>query len=74
MKFARIGAVALLCLSLGACDHLNRTQQRALTGGAIGTVGGIAAAAIVGAPLAAGAAIGGLGGAAIGAVTTPDKK
>ena len=53
---------------------MSRIQQRALSGGAIGVAGGVALTALTGGSLVAGAVIGGLGGAAIGAVTTPGHK
>jgi phage tail tape-measure protein len=66
-------AAAFLALSgLTACDSMNRQQQRALSGGAIGAAGGAALGAGVGAvtgglsvPVGAliGAAVGGLAGA-----------
>ncbi|MBY0509043.1 MAG: hypothetical protein K2P94_02720 [Rhodospirillaceae bacterium] len=57
-----VTAVALLALS--ACGRDPGT--RAITGGAIG----VGAAAVLGAPLVAGAAV----GAVAGAVTTPDNR
>ena len=59
---------ALICGAWG-CAGLNTTEQRALTGGAIGSAAGMGAAAIVGAPLlvgvAAGAAAGVVGGVVV---------
>jgi hypothetical protein len=68
MKKFAIMLVALL--SLAACDHMSRQQQRALSGGAIGSAGGLAISAMTGGNLLTGAAIGGAGGAAVGALTT----
>lgn len=51
-----------------ACSGLNNTQQRALTGGAIGAAGGAGVGLLVGAPVA-GALIGGAAGASVGALT-----
>ena len=65
----RLTATALLLLSLTACSGMNRTQQRALSGGAIGAAGGAAIGAITGGSPLAGALIGGAGGAAVGAIT-----
>lgn len=63
-------AVALaLILPLAACEGMNRTQQRALSGGAIGAAGGAAIGAITGGSAVTGALIGGAGGAAVGALT-----
>jgi osmotically inducible lipoprotein OsmB len=63
LKFLTI--VVLICGACG-CAGLNTTEERALSGGAIGSVAGLDAAAIIGAPLlvgvAAGAAAGAVGG------------
>ncbi len=60
----------LLAVSLAGCSNLTRTQQRALTGGAIGAAAGVAlTAATGGSNLLLGGLLGGAGGAAIGAVT-----
>ena len=77
-KFARgIGRAALavaLIVGLAACDNMNRTQQRALSGGAIGAAGGAAVGALTGGSAVTGALIGGAGGAAVGALTAPSGK
>ncbi len=65
-------AVAMTAmLGLGACSGMNNTQQRALSGGAIGAAGGMAIGALTGGASSAvgGALIGGAGGAAVGALT-----
>jgi len=59
--------IAMLAMT-SACTGLNNTQQRALTGGAIGAAGGAGVGLLVGAPVA-GALIGGAAGAGLGAVT-----
>ena len=65
------GAFALaLTLPLAACEGLNRQQQRALSGGAIGAAGGAAIGAITGGSAVTGALIGGAAGAATGALTS----
>lgn len=65
------GALALaLILPLAACEGLNRQQQRALSGGAIGAAGGAAIGAITGGSPVTGALIGGAAGAATGALTS----
>ncbi len=60
--------VAMICGVCG-CAGMNSTDQRALSGGAIGSVAGLGAAAVIGAPLlvgvAAGAAAGAVGGVVI---------
>ncbi len=69
----RVGFAAAMTgmLALGACSGMNNTQQRALSGGAIGAAGGMAIGALTGGASSAvgGALIGGAGGAAIGALT-----
>lgn len=63
----RAGLTALLCLiTLGACSGLNRTEQRTLTGGAIGAGVGTAAGALTGGSPATGALLGGAAGAGAG--------
>lgn len=58
--------IAAFISSAFGCASLPTVDQRALSGGAIGTVAGVGAAAIIGAPLlvgvAAGAAAGAVGG------------
>lgn len=66
---ARKNALSLslvLLLGLGACSDLTTTQQRVLTGGAIGTTAGAIGIAITGGCVACGAAIGGAVGAGTG--------
>jgi hypothetical protein len=65
----RLCLVALLALGLAGCSGLNRTQQRALSGGAIGAGGGALIGALTGGSLVGGALLGGAGGAAVGALT-----
>jgi hypothetical protein len=62
MKTA-FAVTAVVLLALSGCGHDPGT--RAVTGGAIGVAG----AAVLGAPLIAGAAV----GAVVGASTTPDR-
>jgi hypothetical protein len=61
-------AVALIA-PLAACEGMNRSQQRALSGGAIGAAGGAAIGVMTGGSAVTGALIGGAGGAAVGALT-----
>jgi len=52
-------------LMAGGCSHMSTTEQRALSGTAIGALGGLAVGAAVGRPttgLGLGAAAGALGG------------
>lgn len=64
----RIGAMAVLMMSLAACSNLSETQQRVVTGGAIGTAVGAAGTVMTGGCVACGAAIGGAVGAGTGYV------
>jgi hypothetical protein len=60
--------VAVLALTTG-CEGMSNTQQRALSGGAIGAAGGAGVGLLTGAPVA-GALIGGAAGAGVGALTS----
>ena len=46
MKPRAIAAVLVLSLGLAGCAGMNETQQRTLSGGAIGTAGGAAITAL----------------------------
>lgn len=70
---SRVAAPRLLALVLLAgvatgCSGLNKQEQRALSGGAIGAAGGAALGIITGGSAFTGALIGGAGGAAVGAL------
>ncbi len=69
MSWRKLICIALAALSLAGCSNMTTTQQRALSGGALGAVGGVAISAIAGGPLWLGGLLGGAGGAVIGAVT-----
>lgn len=56
----------LLLVMLSACSDMNRTEQRVLSGGAIGAGTGAAVTVLTGGCVACGAAIGGAAGAAGG--------
>lgn len=60
---------ATLALGLAACGQTR--GERALSGGGLGAGAGAGVAAITGGSLLTGAVIGGLGGAAAGALTSP---
>ena len=62
-------AAASLSLAVTGCSGLDRQEQRALTGGAIGAAGGAAAGALLGGSVVGGAWLGGGGGALRGAFT-----
>jgi uncharacterized membrane protein len=66
---SRVALASALVLPLAACEGMTRTQQRALSGGAIGAAGGAALGAVTGGSAVTGALIGGAGGAAVGALT-----
>lgn len=53
-------------LALGACDGMNRTQQRTLSGGAIGAGVGAVGTVITGGCVSCGAAVGAAVGAGAG--------
>jgi osmotically inducible lipoprotein OsmB len=57
-----------LLLAVGGCANMTPTQQRALSGGAIGAAGGAVLGAVTGGSPAIGAAVGGAAGAAAGAL------
>jgi predicted MFS family arabinose efflux permease len=64
---AKPALLILVCVvGLGGCSDLSRTQQRTLTGGAIGTTVGAISTAVTGGCVACGAAIGGAVGAGSG--------
>jgi len=65
--------VTLIC-SVCGCAGLSTTDQRVLSGGAIGSVAGVGAAAIIGAPLLVGVAAGAAAGAAGGLVVDQIEK
>lgn len=67
----KIGAITLVGLMLGltGCEGMNETQQRTLSGGAIGAAGGAALGAMTGGSAALGALIGGGAGAGAGYLT-----
>ncbi|MBL0901230.1 MAG: hypothetical protein IBJ17_21375 [Reyranella sp.] len=68
VRLTSIVLVAGLGLAVAACG--NNPTDRALTGGAIGAGTGAVVGSTMGAPVA-GAVVGGLGVAAVGAPTTP---
>ncbi len=65
----RVVVLGMGVLALAGCSGMTRTQQRALSGGAIGAAAGAGIAAIAGGPVLLGGLLGGAGGAVIGAVT-----
>ncbi|NTU77071.1 MAG: hypothetical protein HGA90_04575, partial [Alphaproteobacteria bacterium] len=62
-------ALVLLCLlAVSGCSNLNKTEQRVLSGAAIGTAIGAGGTVLTGGCVACGAAIGGAVGAGAGYV------
>ena len=68
MKRSALAAVLALSLGLAGCSGMNQTQQKMLSGGAIGAAGGAAITALTGGCIWCGAAIGGAAGSAAGYV------
>ncbi len=70
MRSTRVMLFFVALTALAGCSGMDRTQQRALSGGAIGAAAGVAlTAATGGGNLLVGGVLGGAGGAAIGALT-----
>lgn len=67
-------SVLLLALSMTACTNMNNTQQRTLSGGAIGAGVGAVGTVMTGGCVACGAAIGGAVGAGTGYVIDQTSK
>jgi osmotically inducible lipoprotein OsmB len=68
MTLARALLLVIVLSAAVGCANMTPTQQRALSGGAIGAAGGAALGAITGGSPALGAALGGAAGAATGAL------
>lgn len=66
LRWGRTLVASLLLVGLGACSNMSQTQQRTLSGGAIGAAGGAAIGAISGGSPGLGALIGGAAGAGTG--------
>lgn len=69
IRFKTFAACTALVIGLGACSNLNDSQERALSGGALGAAGGAAIGALTGGSWVVGGLIGGAAGAAVGALT-----
>jgi osmotically inducible lipoprotein OsmB len=68
-KISARAGIALLCmLALGACDNMNSTQQRMVSGGAAGAAVGAVGTVMTGGCVACGAVIGGAVGTGAGYV------
>jgi hypothetical protein len=70
----KLGAVSLLagCILVSGCT-MNHGERRAATGGALGAGAGAAGGYMLGYDPLDGALVGGIGGALLGALTTPDR-
>ncbi|TAL39574.1 MAG: hypothetical protein EPN97_02395 [Alphaproteobacteria bacterium] len=64
----------VLALTLASCSGMNTTQQRVLSGGAIGAGAGAVGTAMTGGCVSCGAAIGGAVGAGAGYIYDQDEK
>lgn len=67
-SYARIPVLVCCMFALAACDNMDTTQQRVLSGGAIGAGVGAVGTVLTGGCVACGAAIGGAVGAGGGYV------
>ncbi len=74
MKTSLIILIAVLLVTMSGCANMNATQQRVLSGGAIGTAAGVGAAALIGGPLVVGAVTGAAAGAVGGLVVDQIEK
>jgi hypothetical protein len=70
LSLGRAALAMAVIVPLAACDNMSRSQQRTLSGGALGAAGGAAVGAIAGGSLVTGAVVGGAVGAAAGALTS----
>jgi osmotically inducible lipoprotein OsmB len=74
MKISLIFLIVVLLTTMLGCANMTATQQRVLSGSAIGTAAGIGAAALIGGPLVAGAVTGAAAGAVGGVVVDQIEK
>ena len=68
MRFVSMILIVVMLFVTTGCAGLTTQQQRALTGGALGAVGGAAIGAIAGGSAGAGAIVGGAAGIAAGLI------
>lgn len=73
-KIRMTAIAAALTLGLGACSNLSETQERTLSGGAIGAGVGAVGTIVTGGCVACGAAVGGAVGAAGGYIYDQHEK
>jgi hypothetical protein len=74
MKKALLIILLIGTLGLPACTNMNKTQQGALSGGAIGAGAGLGISALTGGSLGMGAVIGGALGAVAGGLYGNEKQ
>jgi osmotically inducible lipoprotein OsmB len=68
VRVTTVASIALCTLALGGCSNMNQTEQRLLSGGAIGAGVGAGATLLTGGCVTCGAVIGGAIGAGAGYV------
>ena len=73
-KSWRIFFMLVLLATMLGCANMTATQQRVLSGSALGTAAGVGAAALIGGPLVAGAVTGAAAGAIGGIVVDQIEK
>jgi hypothetical protein len=74
MRLFKVLLIFTLLFTTAGCAGMNATQQRILSGSAIGTAAGVGAAAIIGGPLVVGAVTGAAAGAVGGIVVDEIEK
>ena len=74
MSARLIACAGVLAMGLSACSGMDSTEQRTLSGGAIGAGAGAALGAVTGGSMVGGALIGGAAGAAGGYLYDREKK
>jgi osmotically inducible lipoprotein OsmB len=74
MNSLRMLLISVFLTSMLGCASMSATQQRVLSGSAIGTAAGVGAAAILGGPLLVGAVTGAAAGAVGGIVVDEIEK
>lgn len=68
LKHSGIILATAALITLSACSNMNRTQQRALSGGAIGAGAGAGVTALTGGCVSCGAVVGGVVGTGAGLI------
>ena len=73
-RMRTLTALAVVGLIAAGCSNMNNTQQRTLSGGAIGAGAGAAVTAVTGGSIVGGALIGGALGAGAGYLYDMDQR